>query len=68
MSDFGSLLAGFQAAGSEYKQSLIQKGRMHRLYVQLKQPAAGSWIMMDVTHGSNAQKPSHMFPRGQVGV
>lgn len=38
------------------------------LRVHLKQPAPGSWIMMDVTQGSSAQKPSHMLSRGQVGV
>lgn len=49
-SDFCSLLAGFQAVGSEYKQRLIQKGRTHRLKTLCStstwnnQPrAAGSW-------------------------
>lgn len=52
-SDFGSLLAGFQAVGSEYKQRLIQKGRTHRLKTLCSTStwnnpqlmAAGSWWM-----------------------
>lgn len=70
--DFVSLLAGFQAVGSEYKQCLIQKGRTHGLetvgpallHVHLKQPAPGSWITMDVTHGWNAQKTFTHDPYG----